>query len=159
MRQTLGTLGTVSAAFLLWGAAPLSAQSELINFFVAVEGATWGADQGAVQVSDDQCGQLAYAQGYGHLTWRAYLNGTETDGEADEVARERIGGGPWYNYYGVMIAEDLDQLHSDENNLWAETAVTVVGDYPPEGALEIPWGSELDGSLFDRSGPFFCFGV
>lgn len=129
-----------------------------MNFFVAPEGASWGADQPALQVSDTQCADLAYAQGFGHLEWRAYLNGSEEDGESDQVARERIGTGPWYNYYGVVVAESLHQLHSDDNNLWVETAVTVAGEYAPE-ELEIPWGSELDGDLYDRSGPFFCFGL
>lgn len=130
-----------------------------MSFFVAVEGATWGADQPALEVSDTQCTDLAYAQGYGHLTWRAYLNGTGADGEGDQIARERIGRGPWLNYYGVPIADDLAQLHSDENNLWVESAVTVLGEYPPDGALEIPMGSRLDGSLYTRAGPYFCFGV
>lgn len=138
---------------------PGLAQSPDMNFFVAVEGASWGADQPALEVSDTQCTDLGYAQGYGHLTWRAYLNGTAADGEGDQVARNRIGQGPWFNYYGVLIAEDLAQLHSDDNNLWSESAVTVVGEYPPEGSLEIPTGSQLDGSLFTRAGPFFCFGV
>ena len=67
--------------------------------------------------------------------------------------------GPWFNYYGVSIAENLAQLHSDDNNLWSESALRVLGEYPPDGALEIPMGSRLDGSLFTRAGPFFCFGV
>jgi hypothetical protein len=112
-----------------------------------------------LEVSDQQCTDLAYAQGYGHLTWRAYLNGTAADGEADQIARQRIGTGPWFNYYGVEIAENVAQLHSDENNLWGETAITVLGEYPPDGVLEIPMGSTLDGGLFNRAGPFFCFGV
>lgn len=130
-----------------------------MNFFVAVEGANWGADQPGLEVSDQQCMDLAYPQGYGHLQWRAYLNGKTADGEGGQLARERIGPGPWFNYYGVMIAEDVAQLHSDENNLWVETAITVLGEYPPEGVLEIPMGSELDADSFTRAGPFFCFGV
>lgn len=152
-------LAALACAVLLANPAGLAAQSADMNFFVAAEGASWGADQPALRVSDTQCADLAYAQGFGHLTWRAYLNGSEAEGEGGQVARARIGSGPWYNYYGVVIAESLEQLHSDENNLWEETAVTQTGEYPPEGALEIPWGSELDGALFDRAGPFFCFGV
>ena len=130
-----------------------------MNFFVAVEGARWGADQPALGVSDQQCTDLGYAQGYGHLTWHAYLNGKAAEGEGAQRARDRIGAGPWYNYYGALIAENVAQLHSDENNLWAETAITVLGEYPPDGVLEVPVGSKLDADMFTRAGPFFCFGV
>ena len=54
--------------------------------------------------------------------------------------------------------ENVAQLHSDDNNLNAESAVTVEGDYAPDGFV-IPKGSEMDGSDFTRRGPFFCFGV
>ena len=130
-----------------------------MNFFLVIQGPTFGADRGPVGVSDTHCYNLAYAEGFGHLTWHVYLTGTSADEEAGEVARERIGKGPWYNYYGIMIAKDLDQLHSDEINLWLESAVTVKGETAPEGVLEIPWGSELDGGDFSRDGPFLCFGV
>lgn len=156
--KSIGIVGTLTAA-ILWTPTTICAQSMDMNFFVAVEGAKWGADQPALEVSDQQCTDLAYAQGFGHLRWRAYLNGSEADGEGDQLARERIGTGPFYNYYGVMIAESVEQLHSDDNNLWGESAVTVLGEYPPDGALVIPMGSELDASLYTRAGPFFCFGV
>lgn len=130
-----------------------------MNFFLALKGPTWGADRPALEVSDAQCRDLAYVQGYGHLTWHAYLDGSAAEGEGDEIARDRIGTGPWYNYYGVLIAENLEQLHSDDNNLWSESAVTVTGETAPEGTLEIPWGSELDGGDFSREGPFLCFGL
>ena len=58
-----------------------------------------------------------------------------------------------------MIAEDVAQLHSDDNNLWLQSAVTVRGQTAPEGVLEIPMGSQLDGGDFSRDGPFFCVGL
>ena len=73
--------------------------------------------------------------------------------------RWQRGEGPWYNYYGVMIAEDVAQLHSDDNNLGLQNAVTVRGQTAPEGVLEIPLGSQLDGGDFSRDGPLLCFGV
>jgi hypothetical protein len=141
-------------------AAPVSAQqSPLMNFFVALKGPSRGANRPAVEVSDENCHDLAYVQGYGDLTWHAYLDGKASDGEGAVKARDRIGKGPWYNYYGVVIAENLEQLHSDDNNLWGQTALTVTGEMLPEGALEIPWGSQLDGKDFTRDGPYFCFGI
>ena len=157
------TATRVGAALLAGGvlsaAQPLAGQVSEMNFFVVLQGPTWGPDQPDVRISDSHCHDEGYGEGFGHLTWRAYLTGSAEDGEEGEVARERIGKGPWYNYYGIMIAKDLDQLHSDENNLWLESAVTVKGETAPEGVLEIPWGSELDGGDFSRDGPFLCFGV
>lgn len=151
--------GALILGMALFAASPLAGQSNRMNFFVALEGPTWGANRPPVGVSDAQCTDLAYPQGFGHLNWRAYLTGTAADGEEDQIARERIGEGPWYNYDGVVIAADVGQLHSDANNLTLETAVTVMGEPAPDGALEIPPGSQLDGTAFTREGPFFCFGV
>ncbi|MCH7857489.1 MAG: hypothetical protein IIB37_12120 [Gemmatimonadetes bacterium] len=144
---------------ILFAAQPLAAQSFDMNFFLVIQGPTWGPDEPDVEISDSHCYDQGYAEGFGHLTWRAYLTGSAEDGEEGEVARERIGKGPWYNYHGIMIAEDVAQLHSDENNLWLESAVTVKGLTAPEDVLEIPWGSQLDGGDFSRDGPFLCFGV
>ncbi len=145
-----------AVAFCALGLSPamLAAQeaSPQMNFFLAATGPTFGANQPALVVADQHCATLAYPAGFGHLTWRAYLT------EGSQQARSRIGTGPWYNYYGVLIAENLAQLHSDANNLWGESAVTVTGDYGPTG-FTIPKGSELDGNDFTRAGPFFCFGV
>lgn len=151
----------VRAALILGGLAflaahPLSAQTLETNFFVAAAGPSCCADSPPLRVSDRQCKDLAYAAGMGDGNWRAYMTGRAEDGEGDQVARDRIGTGPWYNYYGVVIAEDLDQLHSDGNNLNRETAVTEYGEYAPDG-FEIPPGSQLDGTAFDRDGPYFCF--
>ena len=148
----IGWAAVVAVAAL---GAPFGAKAQAspqMNFFVASQTAAFGMDQPALAVADQVCATLGYGAGFGNLTWKAYLS------EGDERARDRIGNGPWYNYYGVPIAESLDQLHSDDNNLWEESAVTESGDYPPEG-LVIPKGSELDGSLYSRSRPFFCFGL
>ncbi len=151
--------GGLLVGMVVLTATPLAGQNTQMNFFVALEGPTWGANRPPVGVSDAQCTDLAYPLGFGHLNWRSYLTGTAADGEEGQVARERIGAGPWYNYYGVEIATDLNQLHSDGNNLSAESAVTATGEQVPEGVLQIPPGSQLDGSDFSRQGPFFCFGV
>ena len=151
--------GALIVGMALFAASPLAGQSTRMNFFVALEGPTWGANQPPVGVSDAQCTDLAYAPGFGHLTWRAYITGTAAEGEEDQVAGGRIGAGPWYNYHGDLIAENLDQLHSDANSLSIESAVTVEGRSLPDGTLEIPPGSQLDGTDFARQGPFFCFGL
>ena len=147
------------APLLLTTGEPVRAQAAEMSFFLVLEGPARGADRPTLQVSDEHCHDLAYARGFGHLTWRAYLDGRADEGEGDQRARDRIGTGPWYNYHGVLIAESVAQLHSDDSNLWHESAVTVTGETAPEGAIELPWGSELDGSDFTRAGPFLCFGL
>ena len=147
---------TLVVGMALLTAAPLAAQSQRMNFFVAVTGPSYGANRPPVGVSDAFCFDEAYGEGFGALTWRAYLTGTDT--EAGQVARQRIGTGPWYNYAGDEIAANLDQLHSDGNNLTQESALSVRGQRAPEGVLELPPGSQLDGTDFTREGPFFCFG-
>jgi len=159
LRSALPFTIVVASALVVLAAGPVAAQDPQMNFFLALEGPSWGADRPALEVSDRHCYDLAYARGFGHLTWRAYLDGNPTDGEGGQRARERIGRGPWYNYYGVLIAESVTQLHSDDNNLWQESAVTAAGEPAPEGAIEFPWGSELDGGDFSRNGPFLCFGI
>ena len=151
--------GALYVAGVLFAAQPLAGQVSQMNFFLVVEGPTWGPTQPSVRISDSHCHDQAYAEGFGHLTWHVYLTGSASDGEAGEVARSRIGAGPWYNYYGVLIAENVAQLHSDENNLMLETAVNVRGQAAPEGVLDLPAGSQLDGGDFTRDGPFLCFGI
>ena len=141
-------------------AAPAAAQapSPDMNFFLVPTGPNYGRDQPTLRVTDAYCAALAYPAGFGHLTWRAYLDGVAAEGEGDQVARNRIGRGPWYNYWGVVIAESVAQLHSDANNLWTESATTLTGEAAPANFV-IPPGSQLDGKDFTRAGPFFCFGV
>jgi hypothetical protein len=148
----------VATAFLiLGGPRSIEAQDLRMNFFLSVDG-PGGTNFGAVIVSDGHCHDQGYAAGFGDLTWKAYLTGTAADGEAGEVARQRIGTGPWYNFAGVLIAENLDQLHSDAGNLIRATALTVQGGVAP-AEVAIPSGSQLDGSSFTRNGPLLCFGV
>ncbi len=155
---TIDIMGVAMAGVLL-AAQPLAGQAFEMNFFLVVEGPTWGPTQPSVRISDSHCHDQAYAEGFGHLTWHVYLTGTADDGEAGQVARARIGQGPWYNYHGVLIAENLAQLHSEANNLVHETAVNVRGQPAPEGVLDLPIGSQLDGGDFTRDGPFLCFGI
>ena len=158
-RNTMKRAGwTLLAGMVLLAASPLAGQSSRTNFFVAVKGPTWGPDRPAVSAADTHCHDMAYSEGMGHLTWHVYLNGTSEHGEEGQIARARIGEGPWYNFRGVEIAANLDQLHSDGNNLSAESALTAYGQPVPEGVV-IPTGSQLDGGDFSLGGPFFCFGL
>ncbi len=98
-----------------------SAAAQEMSFFVTSQNPGSGGDLGGIAGADAHCDALAAAAGSTGKTWRAYLS---TSGED---ARDRIGSGPWVNANGVEIAADVDNLHSDANNLTKETAVDETG--------------------------------
>jgi len=129
-----------------------------MNVFLSPSG-PGGTRFGAVAVSDAHCHDIGYAAGFGDLQWRAYLDGTAADGEAQQIARNRIGPGPWINSRGVVVARNLEELHSDSGNLNRNTALTLTGEAPPADFPLPAFGNGLRGSAFSRNGPLLCFGV
>ena len=140
---------------------PTQAQSADMTFFITSAGPGDGANLGGLEGADMQCQDLAYAQGAGGKGWRAYLSTIAADGSAAVHARDRIGSGPWHNYDGVLIAENVDQLHSDDANLTKETILTETGR-PVNGRGDDPnmhdilSGSNLDGTAFTGEGYTNC---
>ena len=92
------------ALLLFLGAGPAWGQSADMSFFITSSGPGDGANLGGLEGADQHCQALAYAAGFGDLTWRAYLSAQATDGNAAVNARDRIGPGPWYNFRGAVIA-------------------------------------------------------
>ena len=157
MKKVVATLATLT----LMGAAPALAQSANMSFFITSAGSGDGANLGGLQGADQICEDLAYAAGFGDLTWHAYLSAAPEGGRPAVHARNRIGTGPWYNYGGVMIARNVDDLHSDNNNLTKETQLnekgSIVngrGDTP--NMHDIITGSNLDGTLYTGEGTTVC---
>ena len=105
-------------------ALPAAAQD--LSFFITSAGPGDGANLGGLKGADAHCAKLAKAAGSTGKTWHAYLSATE-GGEVVH-ARDRIGSGPWYNAKGVMVAKDVDDLHSDNNKLSKENSITEKGD-------------------------------
>src|SRR5690554_341234 len=99
-----------------------------MSFFITSEGPGNGADLGGLEGADAHCQQLAEAVGAGGKTWRAYLSTTADDSGEAVNARDRIGDGPWFNARGVMVAENVDHLHSEDNNLGKETSLSEKGE-------------------------------
>ena len=97
-----------------------------MGFFVTSTSPGKGGDLGGLAGADKHCQSLATAAGAGNRTWRAYLSAQAVAGQAGVNARDRIGKGPWINAKGVVIANDLDQLHGT-NNLSKQSAVTETG--------------------------------
>ena len=131
-----------------------------MSFFVSSVGLGKGGNLGGLEGADAHCQALAKAAGAGNRTWHAYLStqGANLTDAKVVNARDRIGTGPWYNAKGVMIAKDVDDLHSPANRISKETALDEKGQ-PIKGRGDTPnqhdilTGSRVDGSAFPGS-PF-----
>ena len=135
----------LAAACLVITAADAAAQQNRPGFFVTSSGSGSG-DLGGLAGADQRCQQLAKATGAGNRTWRAYLS---TTGTGSVNARDRIGMGPWYNTKGVLIAQNLAELHTDKANINNDTALDEQGrQINAQGAPnrhDIPTGSTAAG--------------
>src|SRR5690554_2702220 len=158
--RILSTLALVSCA-QAGGAADDTAESAAdataqnqqnqMSFFITSAGPGDGANLGGLEGADRHCQMLADAVGYGDRTWRAYLSTTAQDGQPAVDARDRIGTGPWYNQKGVMVAQNVDDLHSENNKLGKENSLTekggmVNGRGDTPNMHDILTGSQLDGT-------------
>lgn len=149
MKRTIIFIAAAAAAGLA-GAGARAADPQT-SFFVTSVGLGDGANLGGLEGADAHCAALAEAAGVGGKTWRAYLS-TQEDGKRGISARDRIGAGPWLNAAGVVIADDLDQLHIMPN-LVKSTALDENGN-PVKGRGDAPnehdilTGSQEDGTAY-----------
>jgi hypothetical protein len=102
-------------------------QSPNMTFFVTGAGPGKGADLGGIEGADRHCQELAQRAGAGTKTWRAYLSTQATEGKPAINARDRIGHGPWQNFKGEIVAQNIDDLHGDNNKLGSQTSLTERG--------------------------------
>ena len=141
---------TLSTALQAQLAVP---QSPGMTFFVTSAGLGQGGDLGGLEGADAHCQKLGTSAGAGHRTWRAYLSTQDTK-ENDAVhARDRIGSGPWQNFQGTVIANNIEQLHSDQNVLGDLNTLTEKGTRVPTHGYspnyhDILTGSQADGRAF-----------
>jgi hypothetical protein len=138
-----------------------STQQSDMGFFITSTPIGNGADLGGLAGADKQCQTLAAAAGAGQRTWHAYLSTQSTGGAAAVNARERIGTGPWKNAKGVVIANDVEQLHSDNNNINKQTALTEKGDIvnasgDTPNMHDMLTGSQPDGRAFPPDKDMTC---
>ena len=141
--QVLGLLILSTAVF---------AAEQSMSFFITSHGPGNGANLGGLAGADAHCQSLAATVGAGDRSWHAYLS---TSGSNPVNARDRIGSGLWTNVRGVIVAENIEQLHGD-NNLTKETVLTETGtmingrgDSP--NRHDILTGSGLDGIASDST--------
>ena len=121
-----------------------------MTFFVTSTNGGKGADLGGLAGADKLCASLATAAGSTGHTWHAYLSTAAVPGTPGVDARDRIGPGPWRNAKGVVIAQNVTELHG-VNNLNKQTALTekgeVVNGYGDTPNMhDILTGSQPDGT-------------
>src|ERR1700761_115685 len=161
MRIRIGFLVGTAVACAFASIAPAQAQQAAMSFFVTSVGKGKGADLGGLAGADAHCQALAKAAGSNETNWHAYLSTTEPGGNAGVNARDRIGKGPWTNAKGVVIANNLEELHSDHNNLTKQTALTekgetVPGRGDPVNMHDILTGSDPQGLFSTAGGDTTC---
>ncbi len=135
------------------------AQNSDMSFFLTSKGPGDGANLGGLDGADGHCQALAESAGAGEKTWRAYLS---TSGGGTIVnARDRIGQGPWVSANGVVVATDVDDLHSDDNKLGKENSISengeaIKGRGDSPNRHDILTGSDLDGMAFTDGEDHSC---
>ena len=153
--------GAIAAIVVVLAAcASSTAMKNDMSFFVSSRGGGNGAALGGLDGADRLCQTLASDVGAGGRTWHAYLSAQAAGGAPAVNARDRIGRGPWRNANGVVIANDVAQLHGN-NNLTKQTALTergtVVngrGDTPNQH--DILTGSQPDGTAIVGNADSTC---
>ncbi len=126
-RLSVVTASTVAAGVVVLAACASMGGPSGTTFFVSSTGSGKGADLGGLAGADQLCTSLATAAGAGGHTWRAYLSSVAVPGSAAVNARDRIGPGPWRNAKGVVVAQNVTELHG-ANNLNKQTALTEKGE-------------------------------
>jgi hypothetical protein len=158
------SMSSIAAAGLMMtgcATAPDAQAPGAMTFFVTSVGPGNGANLGGIAGADQHCQSLAQKAGAGNRTWRAYLStqGSALNDPNVVHARDRIGSGPWHNAKGVLIARNVEELHSASNNITEATALDergqmVNGRTKQPNNHDILTGSRPDGTAF-AGGPFF----
>ena len=161
MNRIRFVLAAIMLAMLASPAVLAQNADSRMSFFITSAGPGNGANLGGLAGADQHCQMLAAAVGIGNRTWRAYLSTSSSGDQTVVNARDRIGDGPWHNSQGVRIAQNVADLHSDNNNLTKETqlnekgeVVNGRGDTP--NRHDILTGSELDGMAFSGDADTTC---
>lgn len=159
MSTKLGLAVTALAG--LMASSFVQAQDDRMSFFLTSEGPGDGANLAGLEGADAHCQNLAGDAGAGDKTWRAYLSAAAEGGQAAVSARDRIGDGPWFNFAGVQVADDVDDLHSESNLLGKEGSLSEAGEQTngrgdDPNMHDILTGSDTEGRLIAGSDDSTC---
>ena len=156
MRSTVlfGSLALAGIAAVV-GCTTMPSGPAGMSFFVTSVNPGKGGDLGGLEGADKHCQSLATAAGAGNRTWHAYLStqAPALNSPAFVNARDRIGTGPWQNAKGVVIARNVEDLHSASNNINKDTALDEMGRPVNDRSKQpnkhdILTGSRPDGTAF-----------
>ncbi len=123
-----------------------------MSFFITSVGSGNGADLGGLKGADAHCQMLAKAAGSKKKNWKAYLS-VAADGKQKAInAKDRIGKGPWYNAKGVLVANDIADLHSENSKLGKQGSLSEKGEVlngrgDTPNQHDILTGAQMDGTL------------
>src|SRR5258706_5892126 len=111
-----------------------SAPPPSMGFFVT-SAKSKTANLGGLAGADKICQTLATAVGQGDKTWRAYVSAERdpANNNGPTNARDGIGVGQWFNANGIMVGNDLADLHARRGNpilLVDERGKMVPGNWP-----------------------------
>lgn len=135
--------------------------SDKMSFFLTSKGPGNGANLGGLAGADNHCKELASSVGAGDKQWRAYLS-TSSEGSISSInARDRIGNGPWYNAKGIKVANDVNDLHSENSKLSKTNSISEHGEVingrgDKPNRHDILSGSDLQGYLMSGDGDKTC---
>lgn len=133
---------------------PTAPSGPSLSFFVtSVTSAT--GNLGGLSGADATCQRLGAAAGQGSRTWGAYLSVERDPANQNRPthARDRIGQGPWYNANGVLIANNIAELHArrgDAALFVDERGQRINGQWtgsPGPNQHDILTGTNADGTV------------
>jgi hypothetical protein len=166
MQRTIragGLAAAIAVVTLVGGSQAQTPPPQFPNmtFFVTSIGGPQGANFGGLEGADRHCQTLAAKAGAGGKTWRAYLSTQAVGGATAVNAKDRIGKGPWVNAKGVTIATSVEDLHSPNNKIAADTIVAETGRLVPSRLYtvnqhDILTGSQADGTAFPPDKDMTC---
>ena len=95
-------------------------QSPNMTFFVTGAGPGKGADLGGIEAL------IGIVRNWRSAQAQAPRPGVLSEHQATEGkpainARDRIGHGPWQDFKGEIVAQNIDDLHGDDNKLGSQT--------------------------------------
>jgi hypothetical protein len=127
----------------------------------------YGGNLGGIEGADEICSMLAQRANPGDSkVWRAFLSTSGAYGAVRQDAIDRIGNGPWYDFEGRKLADNLAGLMPAEDRegrprgAEAQLAAMFTGengerirDDPDVDNHDVLTGSDRSGRLFDDGEP------